>query len=155
MVTHNCGKETFPIFSFVFFFTLTWSRINDWTTFVWNWNKFNDYTSRSLVSLPAPGVQPLSLEWSHCVWAVAANCPERSLASRDWRPPSVCSPSFCRSNFFHRFGRKMWVNTTAAQWRNVTPAAHPHRATKTRLSLLLFFFLILFQSTVFRIQHSI
>lgn len=26
-------------------------------------------TPLGLVSLPAPGVQPLSLEWSHCVWA--------------------------------------------------------------------------------------
>lgn len=53
--------------SFFFFFTLTWSRINDWTTFVWNWNKFNDYTSRSRLPTgsgrPAviAGVKPLCL----------------------------------------------------------------------------------------------
>lgn len=63
-------------------------------------------TPPGLLSLLAPGVPALSLEWGHCVWPMAANCPERGPAAGDWRPPSVCSPSFCHSNFFHRFGRQ-------------------------------------------------
>lgn len=54
---------------------------------VWIW-KCND---QGLFFLLAPAVQPLSLEWSHFVWTVAANCPQRSLAARDCPPPtSVC-----------------------------------------------------------------